>query len=201
MKILVVEDDSVASLLLQAELRCLGHEVVVAQDGEAGWSALQDRSIRVVICDWLLPRLDGLELCLRIRAQRSDYVCFLLLTEQSASEENVGIALQAGVDEFLSKPVRTIDLRMRLNAVARILGFTAEVRKLKSFLPICSYCKKIRDDRDYWQEIEEYLAEQPGTSLSHGICPSCYTTVMMPQLEKLGYVPPNHSTDPLRSPD
>lgn len=193
MRILIVEDDPVSLLLLQSELKGLGHEVVVARDGEQGWSALEDRSLRVVISDWRLPRLDGLELCRRIRAQRADYVCFLLLTEQSASEENVGGAIQAGVDEFLSKPVRSIDLRMRLNAAARILGFTAEVRKLRSFLPICCHCKKIRGDRNYWQEIEKYLAAQPGTFLSHGVCPACYAEVVIPQLEKLGIEPPPYA--------
>jgi DNA-binding response OmpR family regulator len=193
MRILVVEDDPVALLLLQSELRCLGHDVVVARDGEEGWLALRDKMLKVVISDWRLPRLDGLDLCRRIRGQREDYVSFLLLTEQSASEENVGAAIQAGVDEFLCKPVRALDLRMRLNAVARILGFTAEVRKLKSFLPICCYCKKIRDDRDYWQEIEKYLTEQSGTALSHGVCPSCYSAVLIPQMHKLGIVPPPYT--------
>src|SRR5688572_21760438 len=130
MKILTVEDDAVAHLLLQAELKQLGHEIVPATDGEEGWAALADESIRLVISDWRMPRLDGLSLCRRIRAERGDYLCFLLLTEQSASDENIENAVQAGVDEFLSKPVNTHELRMRLHVAGRILAFTSEMREL-----------------------------------------------------------------------
>lgn len=190
MKVLAVEDDPVARLLLRAELVSLGHEVVVADDGGKAWDALQDRSIRVVISDWRLPQLDGLSLCRRVRETRDDYVCFLLLTECTANEANLSAAITAGVDEFLTKPVSSLDLRMRLHAAARTLEFTTEVRKLRSFLPICCYCKRVRNDQDYWLEIEKYLSQQQGTTVSHGVCPTCYSDVLGPQLSKFGISPP-----------
>jgi len=60
----------------------------------------------------------------------------------------------------------------------------AEVRTLRSFLPICSYCKSIRDDENYWQSVEAYISKHTNTQFSHGICPACYTTVVEPQLKE-----------------
>jgi phosphoserine phosphatase RsbU/P len=74
---------------------------------------------------------------------------------------------------------------MRLHVAERILGFTAQVKQLESFLPVCSYCKKVRDDKNYWSQVEDYLNRRVGTRFSHGICPDCYKNIMAPQLERL----------------
>lgn len=196
MKILAVEDDPVAQLVLESALKSLGHEVVLAADGEAAWAAMSDPALRVVVCDWQLPQLDGLALCRRIRERREDYVCFILLTQRQATGGNLDEAFAAGVDEFLMKPVDVHELRLRMHVAARILGFTAELRRMESFLPICGYCKKVRDDKKYWQQIETYFAERAGTRFSHGICPDCYERVIVPELTQLGIAPPRTSQSP-----
>jgi DNA-binding response OmpR family regulator len=186
MKVLAVEDDPVAQLLLEAALRSLGHEVILAADGEEAWTALRDPALRVVVCDWQLPRLDGLALCRRVREKHDGYACFILLTQLQPSDENLDAAFAAGVDEFLTKPIDVRELRLRLHVATRILEFTAQLKQLEGFLPICSHCKKVRDDQKYWQEIETYVSARAGTRFSHGICPDCYDRVMVPQLRKLG---------------
>jgi len=80
-------------------------------------------------------------------------------------------------------------LGMRLHVAERIIGLTAQVKQLESFIPICSYCKKIRDDQKYWQEIESYFGQQQGAKFSHGVCPDCYDRVVVPQLEQLNVSP------------
>lgn len=194
MKILTVEDDPVAHAVLSAALGVLGHEVVSVVDGEAAWTAMNDRSLRIVVCDWKLPGLDGLALCRRIRQHREDYVSFILLTQESASGENLDEAFDAGVDDFLTKPVNRRDLKLRLHVATRILGFTTEMRQLESFLPVCMYCRKVRDDQDYWQQIESYINQRAGTRFSHSICPSCYDDVVVPEMRKLGI--PDHDLPP-----
>jgi phosphoserine phosphatase RsbU/P len=186
MKILAVDDDSVSLQVLEAALAALGHETVVAADGEAAWAAMHDRSLRIVVCDWQLPRLDGLELCRRVRKYRDDYVCFILLTQVSATDENLEHAFAAGVDDFLTKPVRTRELKLRLHVAERILHFTTEMQQLESFLPVCSYCRKVRDDQNFWHQLETYLNARVGTRFSHGICPACFDEVMVPKLRAMG---------------
>lgn len=187
MKILAVEDDPVAQLVLEASLRQLGHSVVLAADGDAAWASWRaDPDVRVIVSDWLMPGLSGLELCQAIRARSHDYVYFILLTQQSATDANHEEALKAGVDDFLVKPVNLRELRMRLRVAERILSYTKQVRQLESFLPICSYCKNVRDDQDYWQHIESYLHKHSGTNFSHGVCPECYEQQIRPMLRDTG---------------
>ncbi len=186
MHILAVEDDPIAQVVLSSALTALGHRVTVAADGEAAWKAMGDRSLRVVVSDWHLPGLDGLDLCRRIRHEREDYVSFILITQQGATDANLEAAFGAGVDDFLTKPVSVRDLRLRLRVAERILGFTTEVRTLQSFIPICSYCHKVRNDAAYWSGIENYLREHAGTRFSHGCCPDCYESIVKPQLREFG---------------
>ncbi len=186
MKVLIAEDEMIASRVLEAALRKLGHGPLLAEDGERAWHILQTEPVRVVVSDWQMPGLDGLELCRKIRARPGDYVYFMLLTQQAATEKNLREATEAGVDDFLGKPVDPGQLWMRLRVAERILGFTTEVRQLESFLPICGYCKNIRDDKNYWQQIEKYIGTRTGTNFSHGVCPDCMEKFVRPQLAKLG---------------
>lgn len=190
MKILIVEDDPIARRVLEASLQMLGHEVVAAEDGEAAWSILQRDPVRVVISDWQMPKLDGLHLCERIRNRPGDYVYFILLTQMEANQKNLHEASLAQVDDFLGKPVNAGALWMRLRVAERIIKFTTEVRQLESFLPICGYCKNIRDDKNYWRQIEEYINSRTGTNFSHAICPDCVEKILKPQLAKLGITLP-----------
>ena len=186
MKILAVEDDAVARAVLRKALHRLGHEVVEATDGEAAWERLQTGLVRVVVSDWMMPRSDGLELCRRIRGRMGqDYIYFILLTSRDATEENQRAAADAGVDDFLTKPLDLAELWMRLRVAERILGYTKQVRQLEELLPICSYCKKIRDDQNYWQQMEGYINERTGSEFSHSVCPDCYQRIVLPELEKI----------------
>jgi DNA-binding response OmpR family regulator len=190
MKVLAVEDDAVARAVLRQALRHLDHEVVEAADGEAAWEHLQTDPVRVVVCDWLMPRLDGLELCRRIRAQPgAEYTYFILLTANTANHENRREATDAGVDDFLTKPLDIEELWTRLRVAQRILRYATQVRQLEEMMPICSYCKKIRDDQNYWQQIEGYINQRTGSEFSHSVCPDCYTRVVIPELEKLRQSP------------
>ena len=185
MKILAVEDDPSAAMVIESVLRYLGHEVILATTADDAFARVKAEPIRIVVSDWLMGRADGLDLCRRIRQTSRDYVYFILLTQREASDENEQLAMVAGVDDFLTKPVVPRELRMRLHVAQRILGYTQQVQQLESFLPVCSYCNKVRDDRDFWQQIEEYIRKRTGTRFSHGVCPDCYQKIVVPQLDQI----------------
>ena len=186
MKVLAIEDDNVSMAILRRALERLGHTVIAARDGEEGWSAWLREKTRVVVCDWQMPKLDGLRLCRRFRAQEGrDYVYFILLTAAGATAQNRRAAAEAGVDDFLTKPIDMSRLWMRLRVAERILKFTTQVHRLEEMMPMCSYCKKIRDDQNYWQQIESYINERTGTEISHSVCPECYQRVVVPELARL----------------
>lgn len=186
MKILAVEDDPAAGLVIESTLKALGHEVTLVADVAGALHALQNEPFRLVVSDWQMEGADGLDLCRTIRARPGDYVYFILLTQQEPSEANQQIAIKAGIDDFLSKPVRVHEMRSRLHVAQRIVGFTQQVKQLESLIPICGYCKNIRDDRNFWQQIESYFAKRTGSRFSHGICPDCYQKFVVPELAKLG---------------
>lgn len=186
MKILAVEDDPVARQVLVRALTNLGHEVHAVADGLAALTYLETNPVRLVVSDWVMPEVDGLELCRRIRAKlEADYVYFILLSSQDATSENQREAIDAGVDDFLQKPLSFQEISMRLHVAERILRFATQVRQLEAFLPMCGYCKKIRDDKNYWQQIESYINARTGTDFSHSVCPDCYKSVILPELDKL----------------
>jgi DNA-binding response OmpR family regulator len=175
MKILIAEDDPVSAKILQFTLENGGHEVMAVTSGEAGWELFNKEPTRVVISDWMMPDLDGLGLCGKIRARpRTDYTYFILLTAIHTGRENLRKAMNAGVDDFLTKPLDREAIMMRLRVAERIVEFTHQIRQLKELIPICMYCKKVRDDSNYWQAVESYIAHHTGSSFSHGICPDCF---------------------------
>jgi DNA-binding response OmpR family regulator len=190
MKILIAEDDLIARAVLEASLRKLGHEPLSCSDGKEAWNAFQSEPQRVVISDWLMPGIDGLELCRRVRAENSEYTYFILLSNLSSSGGNLSQAIDAGVDDFLNKPVNPDELRLRLHVAERILNYVKQVQQLEGFIPICSYCKKVRDDENYWDRIENYINARTGSQFSHGVCPDCYNRVLVPQMKEQGLNPP-----------
>lgn len=187
MKIMIVEDDPVSRRVLETSLKNEGHETVVWPDGSQAWENFNRDPVRVVISDWMMPEMDGLELCRRVRARaQTPYTYFILLTAINPSRENMHRAMLEGVDDFLCKPFDRETLWARLHVAQRILHYTTEIRQLQQMLPICMYCKKIRQDEDYWKQIEEYIGEHTGSAFSHGICPECYRQVVEPQIRALG---------------
>ena len=189
MKVLAIEDQTVAAMHVMAVLRALGHDAEHVKDAAEALVRLTQGGYRAVVCDWRMPGIDGLELCRMIRARGGDYVYFILISTTPVTRKSRAEALAAGVDDFLSKPAEPEELGMRLHVAERIIGLTHQVRQLESFLPICGYCKKIRDDQAYWQEIESYFSQRQGTQFSHGVCPDCYDREIVPQLRALNIAP------------
>jgi DNA-binding response OmpR family regulator len=189
MKVLAIEDQTVAAIHLMAVLRALGHECEHVSTAAEALVRMTQGGYRAVVCDWRMPGIDGLEFCRMVRARGGDYVYFILISTTPVTRENRAAALAAGVDDFLSKPADPDELGMRLHVAERIVGLTRQVTELESILPICSYCKKVRDDQAYWQQIESYFSQRQGTKFSHGVCPGCYERELVPQLRALN-VPP-----------
>ncbi len=89
------------------------------------------------------------------------------------------------MDDFLTKPVDLPRLWIRLRVAERILKYTTQVHRLEQMIPMCSYCKKIRDDQNFWQQIESYINDRTGTEISHSVCPECYQRVVVPELQRM----------------
>lgn len=186
MKILLVDDDAVSRMIMAQQLRKLGHEVSEASDGEEGWLAFRLQRPRIVITDLVMPRCSGIELCQRIRGMESQKYTYLIVITSQSGKINYREAMDAGADDFLPKPCEGDDVVIRLRVAERLLNLTKKVNELEGLLPICSYCKRIRDDKKEWQPVEQYINDRSEASFSHGVCPECYSKHILPQLQSLG---------------
>ncbi|MCB0209782.1 MAG: response regulator transcription factor [Anaerolineae bacterium] len=200
MKILIAEDDLVSRHLLQVKLRQWGYDVVETKDGQEAWQALQQEdSPQLAILDWMMPGMDGIDICRNARAStRLQSIYFIMLTTRN-NQEDIIVGLQAGADDYITKPFESQELQARVQVGVRIVRLQSElaarvsdleaaldkVKQLEGIMPICSYCKKIRDDKNYWQQIEEYITEHSEATFSHGICPDCYDKYIKPELDEL----------------
>jgi phosphoserine phosphatase RsbU/P len=173
--ILIAEDDPVSARILEAALLKFGYQPVIARHGLEAWEKFDEQPVRLIVSDWMMPRLDGLAFCEKVRARaQTPYTYFILLTANQTSAENHELASAAGVDDFLTKPLDREAIRTRLRVAERILKYTAEIRQLQEMIPICTYCHKVRDTHDYWDKVESYIQRETGSRFSHGACPECY---------------------------
>lgn len=187
-RVLVAEDNTLTRVALERHLSAWGYPVVGVADGEAAWDALRGQDPpRLAILDWSMPGIDGLEVCRRVRQAAEDEPPYLILLTGRGGLEDVVAGLDGGADEYLTKPIEPAELQARVRAALRVVELQtrlaervreleaarAREHRLQGLLPICAWCKKIRNDRNYWQRVEEYLGEHADVRFSHGICPDC----------------------------
>jgi sigma-B regulation protein RsbU (phosphoserine phosphatase) len=187
MRILIADDDAVLRFALREHLERWSFDVVECVDGNEAWQAMQVSASPLAIIDWNMPGIDGPTLCRDLRDVPALAGMYVILLTANTSKEDVIAGLESGADDYIIKPFDWDELRARVRIGSRIVGLQqalgvrvnelqqalANVRTLSGLLPICAYCKRIRDDRDYWNQIEHYLSEHSNARFSHGICPDC----------------------------
>jgi sigma-B regulation protein RsbU (phosphoserine phosphatase) len=174
--------------MLQGALADWGYQPVATADGAGAWQLLCGADgPPMAVLDWCMPGLDGLEVCRRVRGKKTPEPPYLLLLTGRDAKADVVAGLQAGANDYLVKPFDREELRARLQVgrqvvelqralaarVRELEAALAQVKQLRGLLPICSYCKKVRDDSNYWQQVETYFLEHSEIRFSHGICPDC----------------------------
>jgi phosphoserine phosphatase RsbU/P len=204
MKLLVAEDDPIFRRALE-KLLANDYELVFAVSGDEAWHILQmPGSPRLALLDWMMPGISGVDICRRVRGLRGLEPVYMVLLTARQDLADVVSGLEAGADDDLTKPFEPQELRARLRTGARIIELhlaladrlreledaLASVKQLQGLLPICCYCKRIRDDRNYWQQLETYVTEHSEAVFSHGLCPECYERVMHSEMIHAQTVPP-----------
>jgi len=173
---------------------------MLARDGVEAWEALQvEDPPQLAVLDWLMPRRDGIEVCRQVRQQPAMASTYMILLTSRDHIKDILTGFAAGADDYLVKPCdpeelrarvrvgrRVVELQSALEAhVAQLQQALASVRQLQGLLPICAYCKRIRNDENYWEQLETYVSEHSQATFSHGICPNCYQSIMKPQIESM----------------
>jgi DNA-binding response OmpR family regulator len=191
-RVVIAEDDRVTGEILGRTLQRWEYQTTLVGDGTEAWERLRTATEpTLAILDWMMPGMDGPDVCRRVRAELPLANMYLLLVTARESRGDVIAGLDAGADDYIIKPFDPDELRARVAVGARVLGLQqklaervtelqaalSNVKQLRGLLPICSYCKRIRGDDQYWQQVEGYIAQHSDAQFSHGICPTCYATV------------------------
>src|SRR5579862_21413 len=199
MRILIAEDNEVSRRLLELYLIRWGYEVVTAIDGIEALHILgSENSPSIAILDWMMPGTDGLEVCRTIRQTQKLSPAYIILLTARNGKADIVQGLEAGADDYISKPfdreellarvrvgVRLIELQRKLaERVDELSHALQQVKQLQGLLPICSYCKRVRDDNNYWQQVEKYISQHSEAQFSHCVCPDCFENVVRPELNK-----------------
>lgn len=160
MRVLVADDDPIMRRLLQINLQALGHETICVDDGLSALDRLkQDEGLEIVISDWMMPGLNGIELCREIRAlPRANYVHVVLLTARHDRTDYL-TAMEAGADDFLGKPLDTTMLTARLKVAERVLGLQADLRRNNRKL--ADACAQLQADLDAAARLQQSLLPAP----------------------------------------
>jgi DNA-binding response OmpR family regulator len=188
MRVLLAEDDPISRCMLQVALSEWGYQPLAVADGTRAWEVLQGEGApKLAILDWGMPGLDGLEVCRRVRACPTEEPTYVLLLTGRDATADIVAGLEAGANDYVTKPFDREELRARLQVgrqvvelqqrlavrVRELEAALAQVRLLRRLLPICSYCKRVRNDHNYWEQVEQYFGDHSEVRFSHGICPSC----------------------------
>ncbi len=153
----------------------------------------------LAILDWMMPEIDGADVCRRVREIESDTPPYIILLTAKSGKEDIVNGLEAGANDYVTKPFDYSELRARVQVGEMVIGLqqklaervreledaVTQVKQLQGILPICSYCKMIRDDQNYWQKVESYISNHSEAQFSHSVCSDCYEGVVKPQLERL----------------
>ena len=135
MRILIAEDDPVSRRLLEAKLSKWGYDVAVTRDGNEAWEALRGEDPPgLAVLDWMMPGIDGVEICRRMRREAREYYTYLILLTALHRNEDIVAGMEAGADDYITKPFKTNELKVRLRAGIRIIELQKELIEAREAL-------------------------------------------------------------------
>jgi len=193
-KILIVEDDPFFQRVLQKRVAGEGYQVAIAGDGREGMKSIVTFEPDLVISDWMMPEVDGLELCQSVKTGLKEAAPYFILLTAKGEISNKLLGLETGADDYLVKPCDPGELMARVRSGLRIVLLNQELRtavgqlqmtnaelvsardavkRMAELLPICSVCHKVRDGENAWHFLDEYLKVRGRMEFSHGLCPEC----------------------------
>jgi CheY-like chemotaxis protein len=200
LRVLVADDEPVSRTVVGAMLKKAGYNISFANDGDQAWQILKaPNPPQIALLDWEMPGLAGPEVVELIRAREGQAPTYVILLTSRDSSADIVTGLKAGANDYVTKPANEDELVARVNVGARVVELQialadrvrhleealANVKALQTLLPMCAYCKAIRNDQNYWEKVETYFHEHSGVSFSHSYCPNCYDRFVKPQLDAL----------------
>jgi len=178
---ILIVDDERFNIKILTEFLHEDYKIMVAKTGEQALKALQGTNLPdLILLDIMMPGIDGYEVCRIIKQdEKTSHIPIIFVTAISEAMD-AARTFEIGAVDYITKPFNPVTVKARvkthiqLNDTMRNLeAAMKEVKRLNCLLPICSNCKKIRDDKGYWNQIESYIRDHLEVEFTHGICPGC----------------------------
>ena len=188
MKILVAEDNNVVKSLINNLLTQWGYVYDSVSNGKEALDIVSKYTLPfIALLDWMMPELDGLEVCKTIRTIHLTTPFFIILLTARNEKQDIVTGFKAGIDDYIIKPFdkdelmarikvgeRIIDLQQRLHErILKLEEAITHIKTLQGILPVCSSCHRIRNDQESWERIDKYISDHSDAQLSHTVCPEC----------------------------
>ncbi|MEW6050247.1 MAG: response regulator [Candidatus Zixiibacteriota bacterium] len=188
MKIVIADDSNTSRRMLESIIKQWGFEVVSFENGADVWDALKKQTEpSLVILDWVMPGLTGVEICSLLRKHEKGMPSYVILLTACDSKDEVIKGLEAGANDYVTKPFHKEELRARMAVGKRVLELQLglshkiqelelslrEIKTLRGIVTICMHCHKMLNDERSWERLEKYVQEHSEAQFSHGLCPEC----------------------------
>ncbi|MDY0038760.1 MAG: response regulator [Desulforhabdus sp.] len=196
---ILIIDDNPQNLKLLADLLCDDYRIAVAKDGLKGLRFVDRAKPELILLDIMMPEMDGYEVCRKLKADESTKSIPVIFVSALGDVFDKVEAFSAGGVDYITKPFQAQEVLARIRTHltlrnlqiqleetnARLRKSLDEIKVLRGIFPICSYCKRIRDDEGYWNQIEQYLRTHSEAKFTHGICPDCVKSHYPEYAEKI----------------
>ena len=171
--VLIVDDNPLNLQVLGNTLRKNGYKLAAAKSGPEALDFLQKKLPDLILLDIMLPEMDGYEVCKKLKEDENTKKIPVIFLTARTDTDSIVRGFEAGGVDYVVKPFNPAELLARVKTQIKLKQAFDEIRTLKGFIPICANCKKIRDDKGYWESVEEYIGKHSDAVFSHSICPEC----------------------------
>lgn len=179
--IVMIVDDSTENLKILMELLRDNYSVVPLKSGKVALEKLAQEPLPdLILLDIVMPEMDGYELCEKLKADsRTAEIPVIFITAVSEVMDDAK-AFELGAVDYIPKPFNPLTVKARVNTHIKLYRTLKElqnaikdIKTLSGLIPICASCKKIRDDKGFWNQLETFIQDNSNAQFSHGICPEC----------------------------
>ncbi len=171
--VLIVDDNPLNLQVLGNTLRKNGYKLAAAKSGPEALDFLQKKLPDLILLDIMMPEMDGYEVCKKLKEDENTKKIPVIFLTARTDTDSIVRGFEAGGVDYVVKPFNPAELLARVKTQIKLKQAFDEIRILKGFIPICANCKKIRDDKGYWESVEEYIGKHSDAVFSHSICPEC----------------------------
>ena len=190
--ILIIDDNPENIKVLGSLLTSKDYEVGASADGLRGLEFVNNVKPDLILLDVMMPGMNGFDVCIKLKENSESKNIPIIFLTAKTSEEDIVKGFNLGGADYVTKPFNSAELLSRVNThlvlqntINELELALSKVKTLSGLIPICSHCKKVRDDSGYWQQVEEYISVHSEAQFSHSLCNDCVKEIYPEMADKI----------------